>query len=89
VLAYHAYLDYSLARVFAGDTATSISRDAPATVVLEQLDSWQIPGATRLMFLYLCIFILAESAFIMMALKEYLQDLVKLTEMDLITGSRP
>jgi hypothetical protein len=54
--------------------------------VLKQLESWQIPLGHRLMLLYLGIFIFAESAFIVMALKEYLQDLVKLSELELITG---
>jgi hypothetical protein len=54
--------------------------------VLQKLESWQIPLGHRLMLLYLGIFIFAESAFIVMALKEYLQDLVKLSELELITG---
>lgn len=46
----------------------------------------QIPFAGRLMFLHLSIFLLAEAALIMMALKEYLQDLLHLGEVELITG---
>ena len=53
---------------------------------LEVAESWQIEGGDLLMFLYLGIFLFAEAAFILMALKEYLQDLVKLSEQDLIMG---
>ena len=36
------------------------------------------------MILYVGIFLTAEAAFILMAIKEYLQDLVGLTDVDLI-----
>ena len=42
--------------------------------------------APGLLALYLGIFVFAESAFIVMAIKEYLQDLVRLSEIDLIRG---
>ena len=42
--------------------------------------------STGLLALYLGIFVFAESAFIVMAIKEYLQDLVRLAEIDLIRG---
>ena len=45
--------------------------------------------SSRLLLLYISIFLTAEAAFIMMAVKEYLQDLAGLTEMDLIRGPRP
>jgi len=45
-----------------------------------------IPGSNILILLYLAIFIFAESAFILMALREYLQDLLGITETELITG---
>ena len=40
-----------------------------------------------LLLLYLGIFLTAEAAFILMALKEYLQDVVGFTEIELITGA--
>lgn len=43
-----------------------------------------IPYGTSLMALYLSMFICAECAFILMAIKEYLQDLLGITEHDLI-----
>jgi len=54
--------------------------------VLEKSPLWTIDFEGTLMLLYLGIFVFAECAFIVMALKEYLQDLVKLSEMELITG---
>jgi hypothetical protein len=41
------------------------------------------------MVLYLAIFLLAEAAFVLMAIKEYLQDLIGLEEMDLILLRSP
>jgi hypothetical protein len=52
--------------------------------ILEHTALNDIKYSSRLMILYIAIFLLAEAAFIMMAIKEYLQDLVGLTEMDLI-----
>ncbi len=53
--------------------------------VLETKDGF-IPYETLLMVLYMGIFVTAEASFILMAIKEYLQDLVGLTEKNLITG---
>jgi hypothetical protein len=38
------------------------------------------------MLFYIAIFTCAEAAFILMAIKEYLQDLVGLSELELIRG---
>jgi hypothetical protein len=46
----------------------------------------QTPESTWLMLYYLGIFMTAEAAFILMAIKEHLQDLATLAEMDLIRG---
>jgi hypothetical protein len=56
--------------------------------ILKETNLNDIKYSSRLMILYVAIFLTAEAAFIMMAIKEYLQDLVGLTEMDLIKGSR-
>jgi len=56
--------------------------------ILKYTELDDIPYGSRLMLLYLAVFMTAEAAFILMALKEYLQDLVKLTEWDLIMGPR-
>jgi hypothetical protein len=44
--------------------------------------------AKSLMFYYLGIFLFAEAAFIFMAIKEYLQDVLGLNEMTLINGKK-
>lgn len=55
-------------------------------MVLEQARQHQIPDLEILMILYLGVFVSAGSAFILMAIREYLQDLVGLEEIDLIVG---
>ncbi|MBC7933190.1 MAG: hypothetical protein H7Z38_21715 [Rubrivivax sp.] len=52
--------------------------------ILRHTDMNDIPYGSRLMILYLAIFMMAEAAFILMALKEYLQDLIKVSESDLL-----
>ncbi len=54
--------------------------------ILEITNLDLIPNKLWLIGLYLGIFITAEAAFILMAIKEYLQDLVGLKEIDLIKG---
>lgn len=58
----------------------------PSSDVLLYADINMIGRAQFLMLYYLGIFITAETAFILMAIKEYLQDLIGLGEMDLIKG---
>ncbi len=60
--------------------------DDTSKTILQQTDLNGIKYSSRLMILYLAIFLTAEAAFVIMAIKEYLQDLVGLTEMDLIRG---
>jgi hypothetical protein len=51
--------------------------------VLKETEIADIPDATALLALYLGVFLLAEAAFILMALREYLQDSLKIAEADL------
>ena len=51
-------------------------------------DYMDIPGAIGLVACYLGIFLAAEGAFVLMALREYLQDALGLTEATLI-ADRP
>jgi hypothetical protein len=60
-----------------------------APEVLDKLELSDIPFAARLTRLYLGLFLCAEGAFILMAIREYLQDLLGLTEGELIRGIRP
>jgi hypothetical protein len=94
---YHMTLDHSLEKQLArpeSEPKQAMASQSPpaanrkAEDVLNSLDSWQIPTGGQLMFFYLGIFLFAESAFILMAIKEYLQDLVKISEMELIHGYR-
>ncbi|WP_422358882.1 hypothetical protein [Reichenbachiella sp.] len=48
----------------------------------------KIPYGTLLITYYISFFILAEGAFVFMAIKEYLQDLLGLSEVDLIEGKK-
>ena len=54
--------------------------------ILAHQEQQQIPFAKKLMLYHIAIFLSAEAAFILMAIKEYLQDLLGLTELDLIIG---
>ncbi len=55
-------------------------------LLLEQVDPTQIPYAVELAASYLAIFIFAELAFVLMAIREYLQDVLHLDERALLQG---
>jgi hypothetical protein len=59
----------------------------------EALKRKLVPRSTELMLWYLTIFVAAETAFILMALKEYLQDLAHISDLSLMgighSGIRP
>jgi hypothetical protein len=48
--------------------------------VLNTTDLQDVPNAPRLMVLYLGVFVFAEASFILMAVKEYLQDLLQYSD---------
>jgi hypothetical protein len=78
VFAYHALLDASI-----GDRlAMFVPVNIPMTSAkaLEDTAASEIPRATLLMVLYLAIFLFAEAAFVVMALREYLQDLLGISD---------
>jgi hypothetical protein len=52
-------------------------------------DDFPLPYSTRLMFSYLGIFVFAELAFVLMALREYLQTLLSITDERLIMDHQP
>lgn len=58
------------------------------TFVLEHTPSIAIPDSAMLMIYYIGIFLAAEAAFILMAIKEYLQDLLGFEDAELIRGPR-
>lgn len=84
---YHIYLNVSLNDIL-GDRQVAGGSSVNSEAVLRLLEIQQIPCQGRLMILYLSIFLCAESAFILMAIKEYLQDLLGLSELELIEGRR-
>jgi hypothetical protein len=82
---YQATLNQSIeeARSSIQPSAASSYKD-DATSVLKTTDLTKIPESFELTVLYLLMFIASEGAFILMALKEYLQDLLGVQDVDLI-----
>lgn len=77
---YHVTLQQSVAQFrLMGVNATSAE-------ILKAADYSEIPYASRLCVLYLGIFLFAETAFVLMALREYLQDVLRLDEISLLRG---
>lgn len=56
--------------------------------LLSNLTSSQIPRAGMITICYLLMFVSAEAAFILMALREYMQDILELGEKEIITGRK-
>lgn len=81
VIAYHAVLLESIEQL------RSLGLTASTTVLLDKMDATEIPYAVELAACYLGIFIFAESAFVLMAIREYLQDLLHLDEVTLLRGA--
>jgi len=54
--------------------------------LLDKVDATEIPFAVALAACYLGIFVFAELAFVLMAIREYLQDLLHLDEVSLLRG---
>jgi hypothetical protein len=65
----------------------SLRMTSPSSKFLQEADLQSIPNQWDLMLDYLLIFLTAECAFALMALKEYLQDLLGLSDLE-ITGGR-
>jgi hypothetical protein len=80
---YANTLDASLAEV---------SRAHPDLTRLQALDSWTqgaaVPASVQLQLLYLGMFLFAEAAFVMMALREYANDVRRISEYDWMFGLR-
>jgi hypothetical protein len=78
VALYHHYLMDSLL-VFSQQGVMSSTTD-----VLKSVDYREIPDSLQLTVCYLGMFLTAEAAFILMALREYLQDVLKIQDASLI-----
>ena len=78
VALYHYYLMQSLV-VFTQQGVMNSTTD-----ILKSVDYREIPNSLQLTVCYLGMFLTAETAFILMSLREYLQDVLKLQEASLI-----
>lgn len=81
VVFYHIELDASLATIAAHGVLQ------PTQVLLANVDYREIPLAQPLIALYLGMFVFAESAFVLMAMREYLQEILGIEEQQLIAGA--
>jgi hypothetical protein len=81
ILAYHAVLLQSITDL------RELGLRNTTTDLLDKVDANEIPHALALGASYLGIFIFAESAFVLMAIREYLQDLMHLDETALLYGT--
>lgn len=79
---YHAQLNASIGE--RANVLISVGITAPASKILTDTEASNIPRATILIVLYLGIFLFAEAAFVAMALREYLQDVLGVSEQDLL-----
>ena len=84
ILAYHAVLQQSI-----GELRDLGFSKISTTDLLDKVDANEIPHALALAASYLGIFLFAESAFVLMAIREYLQDLMHLDETALLSGTHP
>ena len=82
-IAYHHELSEAL------DALAAAGARLPSPVLLSKIDAREIPGSGGLFVVYLGMFVFAESAFVLMAIREYLQDALKLEERELIFGVDP
>jgi hypothetical protein len=82
-IAYHGELGQAL------DALAAAGARLPSSALLSKIDAREIPGSGRLIVVYLGMFASAESAFVLMAIREYLQDALKLEERELIFGVDP
>jgi hypothetical protein len=80
-IAYHSVLGNSL------ETLSLAGAHVSTSTLLAKIDYREIPAGQMLIALYLGMFVFAESAFVLMALREYLQDVLGLDERSLITGA--
>ena len=82
VFNYHRILSTSALKLGLYNSTSSMPE------ILPKVQLWEIPYGEALILWYLGIFVFAEAAFIMMALREYLQDLLMIQEMELIYPHR-
>jgi hypothetical protein len=86
VIAYHNTLDDSLQILQAAPPAERVAHGDDAVLLLTPLRD--IPRRWTLLLTYVGMFVSAEAAFVIMAMKEYLQDLLGLSDQALIDLER-
>jgi hypothetical protein len=82
-ITYHYELGEAL------DALAAAGARLPSSVLLSKIDAREIPGSGGLIVAYLGMFVFAEAAFVLMAIREYLQYVLKLEERELIFGVDP
>ena len=80
ILEYHWVLEQSIEQL------RSVGLIASTTDLLAKVDANEIPHGLALCGFYLGIFLSAEAAFVLMAIREYLQDVLHLNERELLQG---
>ncbi len=83
VFCYHTILLYSIGDVYSSQYQNNGVRLSTKDI-LEKTDLREVPYSNELALVYLAMFLCAEGAFVIMALREYLQDLMGIQELDLI-----
>jgi hypothetical protein len=81
IIGYHKALNDSV-----GILLQQAKQVATEKVVLATTERYSIPNGSQLTILYILIFVFSELAFVLMALKEHLQDVMKFTEEQLLRG---
>jgi hypothetical protein len=85
VVTYHYLLDASLGEV--QDLRSRQGRPAFTELVLKETESAEVPLGAALLVSYTAVFLFAEAAFVLMALREYLQDVLRLSDVELVRKS--
>lgn len=80
ILEYHALLGQSI------EELRSLGLVASTSDLLAKVDANEIPHGLALCGFYLGIFLSAEAAFVLMAIREYLQDVLRINERELLQG---
>jgi hypothetical protein len=80
ILEYHALLGQSI------EELRSLGLMASTSELLSKVDANEIPHGLALCGFYLGIFLSAEAAFVLMAIREYLQDVLRINERELLQG---
>lgn len=82
ILTYHAILERSILQL------RNLGLMATTNDLLDKMDATEIPYGLELAACYLGIFLCAEAAFVLMAIREYLQDVLHLDERELLRGTQ-